>query len=243
MKKPKCPLFYAFTVKGKLKPVRCGSWACRYCAKRLALEWAKRARLHIANSGADYYFITLTLGSGYNNPKMAFKGLPKIWDAIRKWVQRAIGKSERWDYLAFVEGQPQRGGMPHFHILSSLGIGALATQKQATSARKRYLRRRKIRIKDWAVARSVGFQADERIVNGSQAASYVAKYATKQHPVTPKGFRRVRATQSWAKLPEWSGDALLVKAFDETLTHYLERVSDVTGIGMQELLDIWQSHS
>jgi len=84
-----------------------------------------------------------------------------------------------------------------------------------------------------------GYQAYEKPVDGPKAMSYVAKYASKQHEATPKKFRRVRASRDWAKLPAFGGEALFVKARDETLTNYLQRVNEATGVDMDTLLDRW----
>lgn len=84
-----------------------------------------------------------------------------------------------------------------------------------------------------------GYQAYEKPVNGPKAMSYVAKYASKQHESMPKKFRRVRSSRDWAKLPDFEGDPLYVKAKDETLAAYLLRVNEATGVDMDTLLERW----
>jgi hypothetical protein len=158
----------------------------------------------------------------YHTKEQGFKALPRLWDAFRKAVQRALkekGVTGKWSYLAFVEGQPKRQYMPHFHILSS--------------------HKSPKRLKDMAMYAGFGYEAKEKPVDGVKAMSYVAKYASKQAQETPKNFRRVRASQDWAKLPTFDGDPLFVKARDETLTNYLQRVNEATGVDMDTLLDRW----
>lgn len=184
--------------------------------------WAWRAKLQVNGSeGQIYWFWTLTMRGKYHDTNQAFRVLPRLWDTFRKAMQRAFAKGKRgkWSYLAFVEGQPQRDYMPHFHILSS-----------HKSPR---------RLKDMAMEAGFGYEAKEKPVDGPKAMSYVAKYASKQSQVTPKKFRRVRATRDWAKLPAFEGDPLFVKARDETLTNYLQRVNEATGVDIDTLKDRW----
>lgn len=243
MPRTQCPIFFAFTTKGACVPVYCGKWTCERCAKHNARLWAWRAKLEIESAeGIDYYFITLTLPARFRTAEEGYRELPRIWDRIRKWVTRAIGGPD-WAYLAFVEGQPKRVGMPHFHIISNWSIAYLATKKAAHGRRRRYGKRYKVRIKDWSVSRGMGFQAVESRITGPMAASYVAKYATKQDQRMPKGFRRVRASKMWHKLPEWQGDSLLVKSKTETLAQYLDRVSEITDLSIDELYERWEAAS
>lgn len=218
----KCPAFYAFNGKGVCTPVPCGQWSCPHCAKHLARLWAWRAKLQVNQSEKGrYWFWTLTMRGKYHSAQSAFKVLPRLWDTFRKAVQRQLKKkgTPQWSYLAFVEGQPKRDYMPHFHILSS-----------AKSPK---------RLKDMAMEAGFGFEAYEKPVDGAKAMSYVAKYASKQGQATPKRFRRVRATRDWAKLPPFDGDPLFVKARNEPLTDYLLRVNSATGVDMDTLLDRW----
>lgn len=217
-KKPKCPTQKAFDHFGKVVNVYCGNWACPRCGKVNARLWAWRVRIHIQSSEGRTYFWTLTLGSKYTTPEQGFKALPKLWDTFRKLIQRAI--PGRWEYCAVVEGQPKRGYMPHFHIIS------------LTKAPKR--------LKDLAVQAGFGHQAKEVAINGAQAASYVTKYSTKGGQAMPKGFRRVRVSQGWPKLPDYHGFPLLVKARNEFTSTYLMRVSDITGVDVDTLWERWQ---
>lgn len=173
--------------------------------------------LHLSNTGKTAWFWTLTLGRKYKTAEQGFDALPKLWDRFRKYISRL--HTGRWEYVAFVEGQPQRGFMPHFHIIS--------------------LAKCPKRLKDVAVWSGFGYEATETKVSSGKAAAYVAKYASKQSPLTPSGFRRVRASVGWAKLPKRDDLALFVQAKGESLQHYLERVADETGLAYDDLVDIW----
>jgi hypothetical protein len=109
--------------------------------------------------------------------------------------------------------------MPHFHIVS--------------------LSKAPYRLKDLAMDAGFGFQALEVKITGPEAASYVAKYASKQHPSTPKGFRRVRASRNWTKLPEYEGKPLIVKSRSESISAFIMRAADETGIDHETLYERW----
>lgn len=213
-----CARILAFTSDAQVVGVLCGKWSCPFCARLNARLWAWRVKLHLdANSGQNAYFWTLTMRGKYHDAQTAYAALPRLWHTFMQIVRRDIG---RWSYCAFVEGQPKRDYMPHFHIIS-----------MAKSPK---------RLKDIAMQAGFGFQATESLVSSGKAAQYVAKYASKQSSAMPKNFRRVRCSQDWAKLPDFTGDPLIVKSRMETTTHYLLRVNEVTGAPMDDLLERWQ---
>lgn len=212
----KCPAFYAFDNEGNLHAVQCGQWSCPTCAKHLARMWAWRCRLHVETTGGEAYFWTLTLRGKYHTAASGYKALPTLWDNLRKRIQRS---QKNWSYCAFVEGQPQRDYMPHFHVIS--------------------MSKSPKRLKDLAMECGFGYQAKEKLITSGQAANYCAKYASKTNPATPKGFRRVRASRDWTKLPDFEGEPLLVKAKSELLSDYLLRVHWVSGVPMDDLLLVW----
>jgi len=152
------------------------------------------------------------MGGSYKAPRDAFEKLPSLWDRLRKSVQRETGK---WTYCAFVEGQAGRGGMPHFHIVGHT--------------------KSPIRLKDLAAHHGFGYQAKEILIGSKQAGQYVAKYASKGDKSIPRGFRRVRASQDWEKLPYRPKESYIVQGKDETLTDYLIRVSYETGLTLDEV--------
>jgi len=154
--------------------------------------------------------------------KFAYSILPKLWDTLRKALQRSFGG--KWSYIAFVEGQPKRYGMPHFHVIS--------------------LKKAPKRLKDMAVSAGFGHQAKEKPVDGKGAAFYVSKYASKGDQHMPGKFRRCRTSQDWPKLPDYEGEAYLVPNKRETTLDFILRVHEKTGVDVEELherySDAWQ---
>jgi hypothetical protein len=213
----KCPLGVAFKRQsGIAVPLVCGSWNCKDCAKYLARHWAGIARYGMLRLGVQCYFWTLTLPGYVESVPYAYYIIPKLWDGLRKDIQRNTGS---WPYLAFVEGQPQRSFMPHFHILSAVG-----------SYR---------RLKDLAVHHGFGHQANEQEISSDGAVDYVSKYASKQGHSAPKGFRRVRCSSLWPRPPKPVREAYLVKRQRETISAFLLRVSSITG---RDVSTLWGSY-
>lgn len=223
-KSTKCISFYAFTSKGKIRAVACGKWSCAVCAKDNARMWAWRARIQLDGTQETYYVWTFTLGSRYVLPKDGYKALPKLWDNLRKVVQRWYAKvtgdrTFKWVYMAFVEAQSKKRKMPHFHIITNVEAP--------------------YRIKDFAVHNGFGHQAKQDEINSVKAAYYVTKYVSKGDPSMPKSFRRVRTSQKWAKLPPFIGDKLYVKSKKESITDFLIRVSEATDTDIDDLWEQW----
>lgn len=156
--------------------------------------------------------------AGYFRAREAYEDIPRMYSSLRKFMQRQF---EGWTYLAFVEGQPKRAGMPHFHIIS--------------------LAKAPYRLKDLAVRFGFGYQAKEVLIDSPKAATYVSKYASKGDKNIPKGFRRVRCSQDWAKLPPRSRAPYIVQAREETIDAYFVRVSESTHLFLDEVVEKWMS--
>jgi hypothetical protein len=95
-------------------------------------------------------------------------------------------------------------------------------------------------IKDLAYQAGFGYMATEELVASWKAAWYVAKYASKHDPSIPRNFRRCRSSRDWAKLPETTLPAYLVKSRSEHLWEFIARVADVTGLDHEQLLLRWR---
>lgn len=214
--KRKCPVMKAFTIHGTVVAVFCGSWSCPRCAKMNARKWAWRTALQMNDNPAPYRFWTLTMPGGMRSPWVAFQKLPEMWDAMRKTMQRQYGA---WLYLAFVEGQAHRNGMPHFHVIT----GQPAPY----------------RLKDLAAHLGFGYQAWDVLVNSSQGAQYVAKYASKGDPAMPRNFRRVRACRAWEKLPNHVRVPYICQRKGEDLAAFLVRVSEETPLSVDDAYEKW----
>lgn len=225
----KCPVIAAFSMGGEAVLVPCGLWTCPRCSRRLARTWARRVRLHIETRPHEtWWFLTLTFGSQYRTPEQAFKALPRLWDSLRKQLQR---RYPGWQFMAFVEGQGKtRGGMPHFHIISN---------RHPPTVRGKRGQYTKHGLHNWAVSRGFGFQVQADVVDGPEAAGYVSKYASKGDPAMPRKFRRVRSSQGWQKADKDPNRRLLVPAKGEKLIDFLMRVNQNADVTLEELFKRW----
>jgi len=223
----KCPVTIAFDHSAHTSLIWCGQWDCPNCAKRNSGKWAKRTELALktfAESGeGDAWMLTLTLGSEYTSVLAGYRAIPKLWDSTRKAYQRYYGT---FTYIAFVEGQRKRGGMPHFHILTPV-------EPPTKRGRRGYVTKRGTH--DFAVAFGWGFEAELELVTGSQAAVYVSKYTSKGDPSMPRNFRRVRVSRDIPELPDLGGSPLLVPSRSEDVAHFVARVVDATGVNAEDV--------
>jgi hypothetical protein len=230
-RKSKCPTLVGFQKNGQACLIYCGQWSCDYCAKRLAKKWAIRVYMHIEAQPEElpvqWQFLTLTLGSGYKNAELAYSQLKKLWNRLRMAVTRSSGK---WQYVAFVEGQPKRANMPHFHVIMSVEPPVQKNKKGQIT---------KHALHNWGNSMGWGFQIDLKIVNSRKAAYYTAKYTAKGAGIVPRGFRRVRTSQGWYKKPVDPSKKLIVPAKTEDIGHFIARVSDETGLAPEEAYKRW----
>ncbi len=226
-----CPLAVAFTKDGEPAFLFCKTWKCPRCARKLALQWARRAAAAFKPDEAGElekrWFLTLTLSSYYRTPEQGFAALRKLWDTTRKAFQRA---HKNWQYLAFVEGQPERDHMPHFHILTAEMPPAKMGKRGKPT---------KHTLHDWAIALGWGFEVELKPVDSYGAAYYVSKYASKISPQHPRNLRRCRASRDWPKAPKEVTVTLILRKKAEPLENYLSRVALECDKSLSELQTLY----
>lgn len=210
--------YRAFNESGEVIRMACDSWNCEQCSRALAWRWAQRVRYGIALWPLrDAYFWTLTLPGWVEVPQTGFRILPDMWDRLRREVQRFVPV---WQYAAFVECHPHRNLIPHFHIIS------LAPSPY--------------RLNDLAVHCGFGYKTWERQITSQHAAAYVTKYSSKQGYVMPRGFRRIRLSHCWPRLPSPDYDQTVfpIKA-RESVKAYILRIGLLTKVDRVTLLARW----
>jgi len=209
-----------FTYRGYIMRTNCGSWQCPYCRRKLAHYWAQNvyygACLWRPN---PLYFITLTMPGWMSDPMQGYKELPKCWDNFRSIATKQYSC---WSYAAFAEEQTKTRGMVHLHVITTCNLPT--------------------RLNEMALHCGFGHQADNQLINGTGAAYYVTKYASKTLPHAPHGFRRVRISRIWPRLP----DPVLPKDYiperrQEGLNQYLLRVSGELSIPIGEIRDLYDN--
>lgn len=229
----RCPVTFGFNKNGKTKLIYCGQWSCPQCAKRLSRKWAQRIKEHIQKGEIDnetqWYMLTLTLGSRYTDPTNAYKALRKLWNRLRMAINRS-NSDHKWQYAAFVEGQPKRQSMPHFHIIMDIQPPAGRNKKSEIT---------KHALHNWTNSMGWGYQSDLGRVNHDKAAAYVAKYVSKGSAMVPRGFRRVRVSMGWTKLKVDPARRLIVMRRGESVIDYILRVGEFTGIDHNDLINAY----
>jgi hypothetical protein len=214
-----CPHSYrVFNEDAELITMACDQWNCVFCARMLAYRWAERVRYGISLWPLhDSYFWTFTLPAWVAYPKTGFRILPDLWDHLRREIQKVY---PHWHYAAFVECHPHRHFIPHFHVIS--------------------LAAAPYRLNDLAAHCGFGFKSWDRQITSKAAAQYVTKYASKQGYVMPRGFRRVRISYGWPKLPKpsYSKRVYPMKAH-ESVKAYVRRIAILTGEDYGLLMGQW----
>jgi hypothetical protein len=217
---------------GKAKLIYCGQWSCERCAKRQARRWANRIRKHMAlstsNGGAAWFMLTLTLGGSEREVEPAYRKLKKLWNRLRMAINRQV--SGKWQYAAFVEGQPKRKSMPHFHIIIDIIPKQMLNKKGKVTQHN---------VHNMAHKYGWGFEADFGVISDEKAAWYVSKYVSKGAAVIPRGFRRVRTSQHWTPFDRDPEKRLIVRRSGEALPDYLIRVQEFANVPLDDLHSEW----
>lgn len=225
--------FFAYKKQGKTYAVTqgcCNSWNCPRCGMQRAkqeygriLEGCRK----LAKSEDDravhtpIYFITITCKGKEITVNEAEKNYIK-WchRALDSWRAQAKRSQQSWCYCVVTERQKR--GHPHSHILTNWmppEIYERMVDKWEKDAQGK-LSCKKVQVlgsayleRSLAVA-NLGSQYDlsvARTVEGT--ARYVAKYLFKSDifkTVWPKGWKRVRYSNSFPKLPTRKTDAFLL---------------------------------
>lgn len=211
----------------------CNHWDCPVHGRMRAKEEYGRI-VHGANllsRSGKLYFITVTC-RGVELPKEeAIRGYlewtNRLLDALRiDWNRRRKSgvdgvEMPDWAYVQVTERQKR--GHPHSHILTTyyprgLYVREVKKRWQKDNTGKRIYRDDTRLGSDYlqerVISAGLGEQYDISEVVSSEAASrYVAKYMFKSEMFQadfPKGWRRVRYSQSYPKLPDVKTDAFVL---------------------------------
>lgn len=151
---------------------------------------------------------------------------------------------QEWAYAQVTERQ--RRGHAHSHILTTACPLDIYEQIVPPKDRKKAYRNKdgsysRLRS-DWlqraVISAGLGEQYDISLVASHEAASrYVAKYLFKQTALSyrwPKGWKRVRYSQSWPKMPDVSSDCMVLLSEDDW--RWLGRRAAIVNVGDAEIL-------
>jgi len=162
---------------------RCKRWDCPHCCFVNKSLWTMRmhhATSELIQNGQSLSMVTITAHEKHQKNR-AIQKFPDQWNKLQnRWRRRCAGRP----YYALF---PEVGHGDHFHC-------HFITNEPLT---ERFW-------KDNARASGMGFMADGGDANipPQAAAGYASKYLTKSFQFQwPKGFRRVRTSQNFPKLP------------------------------------------
>lgn len=198
----------------------CNHWDCPRCGAIRAKEEYGRMVTGIESIAQTdpLYMLTITcrgkeITSEYADANYG-EWTNRFLTSFRTRVKRASGK---WCYVAVTERQTR--GHPHSHILTTANPGDLHNEtvlKCWTTGKKKgqseYIT---VLRSDWlqnaVVGAGLGEQYDISLVRSAQGASrYAAKYLFKDTMFKgdwPKGWKRIRYSNNFPKLPEIKTDA------------------------------------
>jgi hypothetical protein len=224
--------YFAYQIQGKKWGIVqgcCNDWNCPRCGQQLAREHYGRI-VHGAREIAkenQLYFLTITCrGSDCTLAEAEANYL--IWTNslltnIRTSCKRA---GKKWAYAAVTERQERLH--PHSHYITTYCPDDALPIKEGEP--KHYITSGEVfpakhdtlqsyKLERACVGCGLGRQYDiSRVSNFEAGSRYMAKYLFKEsifQTVWPAKWRRVRYSQSWPKLPNVKGEAIiLLTTFD-----------------------------
>jgi hypothetical protein len=179
----------------------------------------------LSRTYTDLYFTTITCRGLELSREEAdthyLEWTNRLLDRYRARVKRAGGA---WFYVQVTERQKR--GLPHSHILSTFQPGDLVKGhiEKWEKTRDGFMPYWKDALRsEWlqtaVVDSGLGEQYDISKVRDEKAASrYVAKYLFKQTAFSndwPKGWKRVRYSQTFPKLPELNTGAFALRTWQD----------------------------
>jgi len=210
--------YFAYKTEGKIWNVvqgNCHHWDCPRCGIGRAKQEYGRIVEGCRNLSKNriLYFITITCKGRGLGVKQAEKHYlewtNRLLDACRARCKRADGE---WCYVQVTERQKR--AHPHSHILTTFDVGdivegTLRKFETDREGKRKYVNKTVLRsawLQKTVLRAGLGEQYDISQVDNAEGASrYVAKYLFKPTIFTaewPKGWKRVRYSQSFPKLPE-----------------------------------------
>jgi len=206
----------------------CNHWDCPRCGQTRARQEYGRIVSGIRELAkvSNIYFATITAPGKEMTQYEADEQWP-LWSnrLFSSWRTRTKSHGGKWCYVAVTERQKR--GHAHSHILTTAYPMDIREQVCAISERKEayrnkdgtYSRLRSDWLRQSVIQAGMGEQYDISLVASHEAASrYIAKYLFKQTALTykwPKGWKRVRYSQSWPKMPDVSTDCMVLLSADD----------------------------
>jgi hypothetical protein len=224
--------FFAYQIEGKKYGIVqgcCNDWNCPRCGQQRAREEYGRivaGSRKLAETHQLYFFTITCRGSDCTLEDAEANYL--VW--TNKLLTRLRTESKRagkmWAYASVTERQDRLH--PHSHYITTycpddvVFVAEGQSKNYCTSGEvfpAKHDTLQSYKLETACVDCGLGRQYDlSRVQNFEAGSRYMAKYLFKENIFTtkwPKGWRRVRYSQGWPKLPEIKGEAFpLIKKPD-----------------------------
>jgi len=223
------PFIFFVDNTGKPRVVQgcCNNWQCARCGQiRARQEYGRivHGARTLAETGHNLFFWTLTC-RGRDMP------LDQAESDYLKWTNRLLTAARTrakrsgdfWAYVQITERQKRQH--PHSHLITTY-----APDDATPTIKIKNGKQREVLVSKWFAVQNeragLGPQHEiTRIDTPEAAAVYVSKYLFKDSMTTawPKGWKRVRYSQTWPKLPEQHPEVawpLLSMSDWQRLSHY-----------------------
>jgi len=219
--------YFGYQINGKTWGVVqgcCNDWNCPRCGQQRAREEYGRIVAGAREIGKTHklYMFTITCRGREMSYEQAEDGYlvwtNKLLTALRTEAKRA---GNFWAYASVTERQKRKH--PHSHYLTTYCPSDVVPIKKGE--RKHYFTNNSDELARHELLQSesleqacyrsgLGWQYDLSELQSVEGASrYVAKYLFKEsifETIWPKGWRRVRYSQNWPKLPDVKGEAMIL---------------------------------
>lgn len=221
--------------RGRLKQGCCNSWECPRCAHMRAREEYGRiveGAKKLWDEGKSLAFLTITCPGKEVSLREAEQGY-LLWTNRLLSTLRANAHKQgiSWAYAQVTERQKRKH--PHSHILSTWipedGIPYLKREKLPNGRKAKHDCLWSEYWRASNVKAGLGIECDISLVrNPVSVANYIAKYLFKEmvNEKWPKGWKRVRYSHSWPKLPSFTPEESfpIVKREDWRKLEYVEGI-------------------
>jgi len=209
----RCPYIFYRETNGMAHVVQgcCNDWTCPRCGHiRARQEYARivNGAEKIGETAQPLYFWTLTC-RGKDMPletaeKDYMKWTNRLFTAAR---MRAARAGQYWCYVQVTERQKR--SHPHSHLINSYIPEDVRLVKMGDCLPNGRVAKHDTLWSEWFIAANeragLGIECELSLIKSPRAvATYVSKYLFKDAMSTkwPKGWKRVRYSHSWPKMPE-----------------------------------------
>lgn len=224
--------YFAYQIEGKKWGVVqgcCNDWLCPRCGQQRAREEYGRivsGAREIAKE-IDLYMFTITCrGKDCTVDEAEHNYLRWTNNLLTKLRAKTISLGKKWYYASVTERQTRMH--PHSHYITSYcppdAVFIAKGERKLFHFLHEGIQAKHDTLQSYELEKQctksgLGFQYDISRIESVEAGSrYVSKYLFKETIFTdkwPPGWRRVRYSQSWPKLPDVKGEAMiLLSKFD-----------------------------